>query len=618
MENNLLLSHTLFEGAGETWTDVLSYQSLRKEDKYKFPSKIILDYVQFVDRIQLEYADQKLPIHGGEPHRKLEINLDSDEYIQSVTCEYCKFGRSNYMICTLLFKTNKKESGFRSFYQPQDKVKVEYTFPKGFALACLAGRCDHYNSQCAPCIAGLKLYFAPIKDNTHAFGILNPDFSYLKIKEWNALPEDVNYSLEFPTSPKTPIACAYIKVLEGNVTFTVSGKSGIPITSGGDKQSQISTSNNQTAFILNNPVEENWLLTINAQKGSKFKVEALALGLNMKASDLKEHCLRLISISDELITEENLLQPMNNALAELAIRQLPHSSKGSDRQPLDVVGTTAAIHIFHTCCALSPWILVGAVAICGCAFLIYNLKQNAQDNASPSQMQSEIEKGIRENSKPEYEKEGFWDWTPSSDVYQSLTGWTKEYPKEFYYDPQTKALYEAMYQHFGNIEISQIPKDKYIGKEFVSQYSSILHLDIGGEGCHIDRGRKSGFATAIVLSGRRENFYVKRNIPMLLHVNDWTKDSFPFKNDTVNRITIEGITSPLTKKEADEIIRCINKKDGLIEVWTIESNKKLLTIISYIANALGCKLRTDEQSLGDLFNLPRFYINLQDPIDSDL
>ena len=62
MENNLLLSHTLFEGAGETWTDVLSYQSLRKEDKYKFPSKIILDYVQFVDRIQLEYADQKLPM----------------------------------------------------------------------------------------------------------------------------------------------------------------------------------------------------------------------------------------------------------------------------------------------------------------------------------------------------------------------------------------------------------------------------------------------------------------------------------------------------------------------------------------------------------------------------
>ena len=162
MKNNILLSHTLFEGAGETWTDVLSYQSLGKEDKYKFPSKIILDYVQFVDRIQLEYADKKLPVHGGNPNEKLEISLSPDEYVQSVTCEYCKFGSSNYMICTLLFKTNKKESGFKSFYQPKDKVKAEYTFPPGFALACLAGKSDYYNTQRPPCIAGLTLYFAPI------------------------------------------------------------------------------------------------------------------------------------------------------------------------------------------------------------------------------------------------------------------------------------------------------------------------------------------------------------------------------------------------------------------------------------------------------------------------
>lgn len=618
MKNNLLLSHTLFEGEGENWTDVLSYQSLGKEDIYKFPSKIIIDYVQFVDRIQMIYSNQELPIHGGDPKHKLEINLDTNEYIQSVTCEYCKFGISKFMICTLLFKTNKKEAGFRSFYQPIDKVKTEYTFPKGFALACIAGKTGHYNSKLSPCITGLKLYFAPIKDDIQAFGILNPDFSYLKIKETDALSEDLDYCIEFPTTRETQVACAYVKVIEGLVTFTVNGKNGTPITSGGDKQSQISTDNNQTVFVLNNPVEENWLMAINAQKGSRFIVKALAINFNMTASDLKKHSIQLATISDEIITEENLLQPMTDSVGELVIRQFPKCEKDSDRQSLSIGSAAAIAHILHTCAAISPWVLMGGIAICGCAYIIYKLSQNTQGDASPHKIQSEIEKDIREDSKEEYEKEGFWDWTPTSDVYQDITGWVKEYPNEFYYNSQTKVLYEAMYQHFGGIEISKIPSDKYIDKDFVNQYASFLHLDIGGEGCHVDYGMKYGFETAIVLSGRKENYYVRRNIPMLLHVSDWTKNTFPFKNDTVTRITIQGITSPLTKKEADEIIRCINKEIGLIEIWTNNDNKKLIAIISYIANALKCKLRMDEPDIYNNSIFPRFYINLKNPLYNGL
>lgn len=631
MKNNFLLSHTLFEGSGEDWTDVLAYQALGKEDKYKFPTKIILDYVEFVDCIQVEYADQKLPIHGGLPKKKLEINLDSDEYIQSVICEYCKFGISKYMICTLLFRTNKKESGFRSFYQPADKVKVEYTIPQGFALACIAGRTDYYNPDWSPCIAGLKLYFAPIKDNLHAFGILNPDFSYLKIKERNALSEDSNYCLELPTTRKIQLACAYIKVTEGTVAFTVSGKNGTSITSGGDGQSQISTDNNQTIFILNNPIEENWLLKINAKKGSRFKVEALAIDLNMAASDLQRHSIQLTSISDEIITDKNLLQPMTNALGELAIRQLSQFDVESNRQPLFIGNAAAVAHILHTCAAFSPWILVGGIAICGCAYIIYKLKQNAQESASPHKMKSEIEKDIREKSEQEYEKEGFWNWAPTStDIYHDIKGWVKEYPQGFYCDKRTKALYEAMYQHFGGIEISKIPSDKYIDIKFFdnyakhTKYTPFLHLDIGGEGCYINDGIRYGFETAIVLSGRRTNFYLKENIPMLLHVSDWTKDAFPFKDGTVNRITIQGITSPLTKKEADEIIRCINKTIGLIEIWTDNMNDaiknknevaiKLIAISSYIANKLHCKLKMDEANKVNNSVFPRFYINLKNPL----
>ncbi|MEL5895419.1 phosphatidylinositol-specific phospholipase C domain-containing protein [Bacteroides sp. GD17] len=163
MKENLLSEYTLFEGAGEEWSDVCAYQAFNEEDPYRFPTQINIDYVQFIDRIQMVYADKELPMHGGGARKKMEIKFDRDEYIQTVICEYCKFGRSPYMICTLWFKTNKKEAGFRSFYQPDDRVKVEYTFPEGYALACIAGRTDHYNTNADPCVAGLKLFGSPIK-----------------------------------------------------------------------------------------------------------------------------------------------------------------------------------------------------------------------------------------------------------------------------------------------------------------------------------------------------------------------------------------------------------------------------------------------------------------------
>ena len=163
-----------------------------------------------------------------------------------------------------------------------------------------------------------------------------------------------------------------------------------------------------------------------------------------------------------------------------------------------------------------------------------------------------------------------------------------------------------MYQYFGNIKISRIPNKKYVDKDFVNQYAPFLHLDIGGAGCYVDGNMRYGFDTAIVLSGRKENYYVRRNIAMLLHVSDWIKNTFPFKNDTVIQITIQDITSPLTPKETDEIIRCINKEIGLIEIWTNNDNKKLIATISYITNTLKCKLKMDNQNIYNNSIFPDF------------
>ena len=41
MKENMLLVHTLFEGSGEGWSDLIAYQSLGKEKSINFPQKYV-------------------------------------------------------------------------------------------------------------------------------------------------------------------------------------------------------------------------------------------------------------------------------------------------------------------------------------------------------------------------------------------------------------------------------------------------------------------------------------------------------------------------------------------------------------------------------------------------
>lgn len=72
---------------------------------------------------------------------------------------------------------------------------------------------------------------------------------------------------------------------------------------------------------------------------------------------------------------------------------------------------------------------------------------------------------------------------------------------------------------------------------------------------------------------------------------------------------MQGITSPLTKKQADEIIRCINRDSGIIEVETNENNRKLLIIMYYIAKKIGCIVETLRPSGGYAF--PKYVIDVK-------
>ncbi|MEQ3166403.1 jacalin-like lectin [Parabacteroides goldsteinii] len=607
MKENMLLVHTLFEGSGEGWSDLIAYQSLGKEKKYKFPTKICLDYVQFIDRIQLVYADKQLTAHGCEAGNRMEITFDAEEYIQSVTCEYCPFGQSAHMICTLLFKTNKREWGFRSFYQPANKTSVTYTLPNGFALSCMAGRTDHYNKACNPCIAGLKLFASPIQGTSAtAYGVLNNDFTYLKLTTSGLdLTEDIDYTFELFTRKETLLACAYIKGMENDVTFTVIGKNGTPLEKGGDAQSMVSTWNDQTVFILNNPVEEVWQLHVKAKKGSKFDMSVYAKNSLLPIREEMKYANWVTLLSDQTMTLQKMAQTAVVAMEELAARQL---EQPTGRQALAIMGPTALLHLRHLCAFWAPNVAVGLIVVIGASYLIYKVVEHIKKEHKDADFKADVEKGIHNEKAPLYNRPGFWVWRPSVDVYQNLDGWRKEYPAEFECTPLTRSLYEAIYERFDkDIEVSHVKKEKYIDAQFLSRFNNYLHVDIGGEGCHLDHGVRYGFSTAIVLSGRKSNYYVDRDIPMLLHVNDWEKDSFPFQDGVVTRFTMEGLTSQLTKNEADEIVRCINKSVGRIELWTPVADKEnnLLVSFFYIADKLKCGYTTQyrEPSYGYIIDL---------------
>lgn len=590
MSTHTLISKTLFEGAGDAWSDLIPYQALDNESKYKFPSKIIIDYVEFVDRIQFIYSDKELPFHGGGARKKMEICLDSDEYIEGVICDYCKFGASKYMICTLLFKTNKKEVGFTSFHQPNDKTRVEYTFPKGFALSFIAGRTDHYNTSKEPCVAGLKLFASQIKEEAMVYGVLNDDLKYLRAISNMELEQDVDYCFEINTNDNSQIACAFIKEVVGEVTFCVTGKNGTPLENGGDETSLVSSDDNLTTFILNNPVTEGWLLNISAKKGSRFNMGALVLSKDIEPKRIEWYGNKWLPyISDRFFTASDIVMPVTYATQELTLRLMNTSVQQNKTSRSVAALPIATLHMINVCSAFTPMVTFSIVCVLGASYVVYKMVNASNNNESLIDLRNAVMAKLTDTFADDYNDKKFWEWSPSCDAYQELGDWKNEDLPT--YDNRTKTLYDNIYNHFNkDINIANIPASQYIDSTFLQSNNYILNVDVGGEGYMTDWGTTFGFTDAISLNGRRYHSSYKQNIPMLLHVSDWSKDKFPFADGVVTRFTVQGITSKLTKNQADEIVRCLNKTSGVIKFYLNQKGGTMVSILVYIAMQLKCKI----------------------------
>lgn len=72
------MSHTLLEGEGIVWDDIIYYYQLcEKRNKICYPTRFQMWTGAFIDKIQLSYGEDQLPAHGiNEPGGKTDFMLD--------------------------------------------------------------------------------------------------------------------------------------------------------------------------------------------------------------------------------------------------------------------------------------------------------------------------------------------------------------------------------------------------------------------------------------------------------------------------------------------------------------------------------------------------------------
>ncbi|MDD4116001.1 MAG: jacalin-like lectin [Massilibacteroides sp.] len=604
MKKNLFLTHALLEGEGENWTDLFLYQSLPNENKFQFPSKIAFRSGAFMDSIKLFYDDQELPGHGGPGgDYSSVIQFDDDEYIKKVTVEYCSWNSLDTMITKLLFDTNKREKiGLITYYTPEKSETVEYVFPEGFALACLGGKVVNNF-----CVSALTLYACPIKDSEEltVYGILNDNLNYLRLKTEDSLKEDVEYCFPIKTSENTEIICASVSSSVGDVSFKVDSDFSAALKANKDKRLYLHSVDDKDAFIMNDPKAQTWLLKFKATKGAKFDFKALSFIKDLPRNTANDSVELLKLISNKDFTHQDLFTPVTKAVEQAVWQQVNSDTDKNWLFPFVKIPAALAT-------VTPPWGLIAGLSILAAAVVVGAIVVAVKSSkGNTPNLRPIFDDAFDKEAEKRLQEKDFWNWSPSCDVYQPLNGWRKEYPDEFECKSSTRSLYEKIYQRFnGAIEVSKIGKESFIDSNFLTQYSDgFLHVDIGGEGCFLDGDLKSGFNDAINLSGRRDNYYKNKFIPLLLHFDDWTTNDFPFKDGIITKINMQGITSPLTKKQADEIIRCINRDSGIIEVETNENNRKLLIIMYYIAKKIGCIVETLRPSGGYAF--PKYVIDVK-------
>ncbi len=308
----------------------------------------------------------------------------------------------------------------------------------------------------------------------------------------------------------------------------------------------------------------------------------------LNISIIIKNCDNILLAQSIPYKEENKLPLYGRPLQRLLI------VNAAGPQALTATCSLQAIHIPYMIshfAYLHPFITMSFVVVGGLV-LIYSFSKYHNKDAEKITIKSKVKETMKD--------EACWSVTRKNDrdIYQSLSNdedfsqFAKvSVEKETNDFKNTLALYHRLLDknnyNLHASKMKRITREDLQGKKLV--------VDIGGEGFVHDIGiRVAGVIHALNLNGHVRNNVTGFPIPFLIKINDWDTEDFPFEDGIVDAFIMQA-TPPPTLKTSNEIIRCMNKETGRVDLILNELNNEIMMCYQYIRNGLGFKLYQGEE-----------------------
>ena len=591
-----IMSHTLLEGEGTVWDDIVRYYQLcEQRNKVCYPTRVQMWTGAFIDKIQLSYGEDQFPAHGiNEPGGKTDFMLDENEFIVKIELCYMPWGNSKFQIRDLIFYTSKGETySFHSWSNEKTGAKnIEYTLPEGSRLIAIKGKTDPF----LHCVSGLTIYYECMDEGWEysrdkfsgaedfiAENIPNanhPGDNAIFIdkisikKDLQSVSTSISTEINEVTMPNEVFSSLYdsqgislLNVEDGKIRFANGSFYQLVINSPGREQDYyvvISASANahvsyEKQLISKNIAEETFVLMEEKSKGSQLPY-------------FKRPEIRMAMVDVE-----------------------PSLQYTTKKKPLALYYWLVYLKAYMSA---YPYVAV-AIGVAALIYLIYKCFSSGNEENVEDKIFEELGKKIEWGAP---QKNGAY-YETISDFKPSLEAMDLRYYEGT--DDKLKNWYKQLLEYNGN-NLNANGKNKITRKDFLTSAMEKFRIDVGGEGFFVFNNICSGMPDALNINGKTHNSQDRNYfIPALIHINDWEKNSFPIEDNAVDTILMYGCDKP-THNEADEMIRCLSKKKGA----RIDTSCNDEAIIQYIVLGLekkGIKVIKKRNDINDLKKEYSFY-----------
>lgn len=569
---NKIKTHVILEGEGAAWDDLIPYYQLCDNmGKICYPTRIQFWTGAFFDKIQVSYDGKALDAHGvNEPGGMTDITLCKDEYIKKIELNYISYYSTNYLIRDLVLYTSKNNKyEVHSWSNESENMKhLEYTIPEGCKLVAIGGKASiGYN-----CLSGLVVHYeCPedtwqyVQDNIEGVDVFvaediinkNLEENYINLidkvcvqKDIQSLSLSISTDIDGVAMPNMVTATLYDSKWN-IITQVENGR--INQVNGSLYQMLIENPVKDADYYVKILLPECVHMCYEKQTIRNNVSEETIIAMEEKAKDNKLPYFKRPEIRMAIVAQDPELQKPSSGKSPLAIRWFIYCKLFLASHPALVIAVGIAVLIVS----------------------IYILYRTGDKDKSNKKIIDELKKKVQWG-KPQ---------KGSGAYYQNVDDFSKslEVMNDSFYE-STKQEFKNWYAYLlkkNNNNLNANSMKPITRAEFESFKIQKFRIDVGGEGCFSFGGIKTGVSDALNINGKVTNSQnSQKQIPALIHINDWEQDKFPINDNCVDTVLMYGCGNP-TANEADEIIRCLRKVPNSRIDTSADQN-----VVEYIKNVL--------------------------------